>query len=86
MSSGDFIRVLQGDLWGKEGFVKHCNDPDELVVEETSKDPGQPLVTYEGGYPMAPTERVCGWSHCFSPAYSFQPDDIYRCYQEDVLL
>ena len=63
--AGDFIRVLQGELVGKEGFVKDCNDSYELVVEETSKDLSQPLVILEGGYPKVQGDRVSAWLHLF---------------------
>jgi ribosomal protein L24 len=67
---GDFIRVLQGDLTGKEGFVKDFNDSHELVVEETSKDPSQPLVISQGGNAKA-QERVRGCAYHFRPYTHF---------------
>jgi ribosomal protein L24 len=68
---GDFIRVLQGDLTGKEGFVKDFNDSQELVVEETSKDPSQPLVISQGWYAKA-QEKVRGYVYRFRPYTHFK--------------
>ena len=57
--------MLQGELVGKEGFVKDCNDSYELAVEETSKDLSQPLVILEGGYPKVQVGPVSAWLHLF---------------------
>jgi len=45
---GDFILVMEGDLAGKEGFVKDVLDNSDLMVLETSKEPAQQPIILEG--------------------------------------
>jgi hypothetical protein len=63
--------VLQGNLTGKEGFVKNFNDSHELVVEETSKDPSRLLIISQGSYAKA-QERVRGCVYRFRPYAHFK--------------
>lgn len=70
---GDFIHVLKGEFVGKEGFVKHCHNSYELLVEETSKDIREPLVTLEDAYPDVRVPQVSVLlKHISSPAHMNQ--------------
>jgi hypothetical protein len=48
VSPVNFIVVMEGDLMGKEGFVKAVLDDMNLAVVETNKEPAQPSVIFEG--------------------------------------
>ena len=58
--AGDLIHVLQGQLVGKEVFVKDCNNSYELVVKEKSKDLNVVVIS---GNDKGLTEYVSGHNY-----------------------
>lgn len=78
---GDFILVMEGELAGKEGFVKSILDDSNLMVVETSKEPAQPPVIFEGqqtDQQVDPNDEIVSFVLFFAPRSSIYLFPIRR--------